>query len=314
MVNRTETETALTIGNFDGVHRGHAKLVQTARKAVGAAGQVVVLSFDPHPLSVLLAQKSTSRVPQRLTSFQQLCELLKQAGADRVVALKPTREFLSQTASDFITSIVQSYQPKAIIEGQDFRFGKHRAGSVDTLHQYGETHGFRTVVVESLRATLDDHSTTVISSSVIRWLLQRGRVRDAARLLGRPYELPGTVVRGDQRGRTIGIPTVNLDHGDLMLPKDGIYAGTAVRDGHTYQAAISVGTKPTFGTSPRVCEAHLLDYEGPLDDYNWPIRVTFHHWLRDQLAYCNVQNLQEQIARDVARTRREVPRSATATT
>ena len=295
--------TAITIGNFDGVHLGHAELVRTARKAVDTAsraGHVVVLSFDPHPLSVLRPQQ----VPPRLTDFKQRRRLLMEAGADRVLALEPTRQFLGQTARDFITSMVRSHQPKVVIEGRDFRFGKARAGTVDTLRELGGQFGFETVVIEPVRATLSDHSSVVVSSSMIRWLIKRGRMDDAAKLLGHAHAIQGIVVRGDQRGRTIGVPTVNIDHGDLLLPADGIYAGTAERAGQRYPAAISVGTKPTFGEHPRLCEAHLLGYDGPLDDYGWEIRVTFDRWLRDQLTYTDVQSLKDQISRDIAQVQR----------
>lgn len=290
--------TAVTIGNFDGVHRGHARLVRMAREAVDTvsqAGRVVVLSFEPHPLSVLRPRQA----PPRLTDFNQRMRLLIEAGADRVVALEPTRQFLGQSAQDFITSMVQSHQPKVVIEGPDFRFGKGRAGTVDTLRQMGASHGFQTIVIDPVNATLSDHSTVVVSSSMIRWLIERGRMRDAARLLGRRYEIRGTVVVGAQQGRSLGIPTANVGQCEQMLPMDGIYAGTARRGEAAYPAAISVGTKPTFGQHPRVCEVHLLDYDGPLDDYGWDIRVSFDHWLRDQLAYADVQSLTSQITRDI---------------
>lgn len=297
--------TAVTIGNFDGVHLGHAGLVRTAREAVDTgtqAGHVVVLSFDPHPLSVLRPQQA----PPRLTNFRQRVQLLIEAGADQVVALTPTRQFLGQTARDFITSLVQSYQPQVLIEGPDFRFGKGREGNIETLADLGRSFGFETVIIDPVRATLLDHTSTIINSSTIRWLIQHGRIGDAGRLLGRSYSIQGTVMKGDQRGRTIGIPTANIDHGDILLPMDGVYAGFAERDGRRFAAAISVGAKPTFGKHARVCEAHLLEYEGQLDDYGWEITLSFERWIRDQLTYSNVQSLTEQIERDIRQVRNEL--------
>lgn len=304
--------TAITIGNFDGVHRGHVELVRAAREAVDTPsqpGHVVVLSFDPHPLSVLRPQQA----PPQLTTFNQRVQLLIQAGADRVLALKPTRAFLNQTAEDFITSMVENHRPVAVIEGPDFHFGKGRSGSVNTLRESGKVYGFKTIVIDPVQAVLSDHSRVIVSSSMTRWLIQRGRVGDAARLLGRSYQITGAVVRGDQRGRTIGIPTANIDHGPLLLPKDGIYAGIAHRNGRTWPAAVSVGTKPTFGSNPRVCEAHLLDYDGPLDDYGWEIQLSFERWIRDQLIYTDIAALKQQIDRDILAVRSIFSQSAPST-
>jgi riboflavin kinase / FMN adenylyltransferase len=326
----------MTIGNFDGVHQGHVRLVNAAREAVGSNGRVVVLSFDPHPISIL----RPNLTPARLTNFSRRRELLLAAGADEVARLTPTTELLSRDAHDFIRWIAESHQPKYIVEGPDFRFGKGRGGSVETLLAAEAEFGYQTIVIDPVEAILCNQSVIRVSSTMVRWLIERGRVEDAARLLGRPYELEGTVVSGDKRGRTIGVPTANLDHGELLLPADGIYAGRAIieRQGgmkaerhegiersdsepssmpsprmpsppvpqslpcETYPAAISVGTKPSFGASPRLCEAHLIGYDGPLDHYGWTLRLEFHHWLRDQLVYRGVHALTDQLHRDLAST------------
>ncbi len=332
--------TAITVGSFDGAHRGHLELVRAARWAVGERGRVVVLSFDPHPLSVLRPEDA----PRRLSSFEQRVEWLKQvssrcsdsrpirpagtaarpyqseglaggrygaletdlsgdglpAGADEVVGLSPTPEVLGQSPEAFLESLAMAYSPAVIVEGRDFRFGRGRAGSPLTLVDLEARYGYRTIIIDPVEATLTDHSVVVVSSSMIRWLVGRGRVRDAAALLGRPYERVGEVVAGDRRGREIGVPTANLDHCDRLLPADGVYGGVAVRpDGRSFPAAISVGVKPTFGDHPRVCEAHLIGYEGPLDDYGWKIRVRFGRWLRDQIAYRQIDQLTDQIRRDL---------------
>lgn len=305
--------TGITIGNFDGVHRGHAALVRATRSAVGADGRVVVLSFDPHPISVLRPDST----PPRLTSFERRRRLLIAAGADKVVVLSPTKQLLGQDAGDFIRSIVESESPAYIVEGPDFRFGKGRAGSVETLREYASQFGYRMIIIDPVEATLQNQHVVRVSSTMLRWLLARGRVEDARQLLGRPYDLECPVIEGDKRGRTIGVPTVNLDHGELLLPADGIYAGRAIivderesqrpgskaaRPPETYPAAISVGTKPTFGKHPRVCEAHLIGYDGPLDHYGWMIRLEFHHWLRDQLVYTDLDSLINQLHRDIERS------------
>ncbi|MHC4947314.1 MAG: bifunctional riboflavin kinase/FMN adenylyltransferase [Planctomycetota bacterium] len=299
--------TALTIGNFDGVHSGHATLVAAARAAVGPSGRVVVLSFDPHPV----ARLRPGAAPGRLTRFGRRVERLRAAGADEVVRLEPTDELLATEPRAFIEQVVAAHRPRVLVEGPDFRFGRGRAGSVAMLRDLEGPLGFRLEVIDPVEAEISGQLVVRVSSSMIRWLLDRGRVRDAGRLLGRPVELDGEVVPGDRRGRAIGVPTANLDTGDLHLPADGIYAGRAERpDGTVWPAAISVGTKPTFGDNPRVCEAHLIGYPGPLDDYGWTIRLELADWLRAQLAYRDVDALVEQLHRDIDRCRAADPQAA----
>ena len=305
---------AISIGNFDGVHRGHAALMASARAAVGDSGTVVAMSFDPHPRTVLAASGVAGgiagQVPGRLSIFTQRERLLRAAGADRVCRLEPTLELLGMTPEAFIDAIVMPERPDFIVEGSDFRFGKGRTGSIETLRAIEAERGTpRVIVVDSVAVHLQDQHEAVVSSSVTRWLLAHGRVRDAARLLGRPYELECEVVSGDRRGRDLGVPTVNLAHGDYQLPADGIYAGQAARVGpdtvepEWTPAAISVGVKPTFGASPRCCEAHLIGVDAPLDDYGWTVRLRFTDWLRDQIRYDTVEALVEQLDRDIEQAR-----------
>ncbi len=297
--------TAITIGNFDGVHRGHSALVRAARQAVGD-GRVVAMVFDPHP-SVILRPEA---VPARLSTLEQRTRWLIEAGADLVVGLRPTAAFLDQTPEQFVTQLGKGdheFVPDFIVEGSDFRFGKGRIGTVQTLREMEHKFGFKTIVVPPVEAVLSDQSVVQVSSSMVRRLSERGRVRDAGFLLGRPYELNGTVVRGDQRGRTLAMPTINLGPTDMLLPADGIYAGRANGpQGEGYPAAISIGTKPTFGENPRTCEAHLIGYTGPLDDYGWTTRIEFHDWQRDQVVFADVESLVEQLKRDVERVGRAV--------
>jgi riboflavin kinase/FMN adenylyltransferase len=294
------TGTALSIGNFDGAHAGHVALVRAARDAVGPAGRVVALSFDPHPAAVL----HPDRRPERLSLFSQRARWLETAGADQVVALSPTPRLLAQGPREFLADIMAAHRPSVIVEGPDFRFGRDRQGSVQTLLELAPDLGYQAIIVDAVEASLTDGSVVVISSSTIRWLLRQGRVRDAARLLDRPYELIGQVVPGDRRGRRIGMPTANLDHGGCLLPADGVYAGTARRpDGAVFPAAISVGTKPTFGHHPRVCEAHLIGFDGAMDEYGWTMTLHLVDWLRDQITCPDRESLVEQMRRDVDEAR-----------
>ncbi len=291
---------AITIGNFDGVHVGHVRLINEARKAAGPDGSVTALAFDPHPLTVLRPGATS----QRLSTFDQRRKWLTEAGADEIVQLRPTTELLRLEPAQFLAWVAKEYRPDLIVEGDDFRFGRARAGSAQTLQEHEATHGYRAIIIPAVHATLSDHSVVRASSSMLRWLLANGRVRDAAILLDRPYEIRAQVVPGDRRGRDLGVPTANLDHGDCLLPADGIYCGAANRpDGQRYAAAISVGTKPTFGSNPRLCEAHLIDFAGQVDEYGWIIELQFDDWLRDQLAFEQVDQLTEQLQRDIQRSR-----------
>ena len=287
--------TAITIGNFDGLHLGHRALIDACRIAVGVSGRVIVISFDPHPAAIL----RPDAMPRRLSRFEQRTSVVEHWQNVRVVRLEPALALLRQTPEEYVAALVQSYRPSVIVEGDDFRFGRGRTGSIETLRELGTRYNFDVLTVAPVKVALRDQSVVRASSSLIRWLISNGRVLDATRLLGRPYELWCTVVQGEKRGRALGVPTVNLDHADYQLPADGVYAGIAtVPDGRQFAAAISVGTKPTFGEAARVCEAHLINYHGPLDDYGWTVRLQIHEWLREQYTYPNAEALIEQLHRD----------------
>lgn len=290
---------ALTIGNFDGVHLGHAALIRRARELVGERGRVVAMAFWPHPVSVLRPRQT----PPTLTTFDRRAALLRDLGADEVVRLEPAPDLLNLSPEAFLQRLVAQRNPDWIVEGRDFRFGKARAGDIDTLARLGEDLGFRADIVEPVRFATADQLLAEASSTTARWLIARGRVGDAERLLGRPHEVVGTVVRGARRGRDMGVPTANLS-AQTMLPADGVYAATAtLPTGDTRPAAVSVGTNPTFGAEQRRIEAHILDWSGPEDDYNWTLSISLFAWLRDQIVYTSTEPLIEQIRRDIAQAR-----------
>jgi riboflavin kinase/FMN adenylyltransferase len=304
--------TAITIGNFDGVHAGHAALVRRCREFVGPSGRVVVLAFDPHPQTLLRPDSA----PARIMPFERRSELLKELGADEIERLTPTRELLSLTAEEFVERKVALYAPGAIVEGGDFRFGKGRAGDVGTLAELGRRFAFEAIVVRPVDVALSDHQLVTASSTIIRWLLARGRAADAARVLGRPHEIAGTVIRGDRLGRTIGFPTANLLTEDLV-PADGIYAALAEIPGlGSIPTALSIGTRPTFEGEDRRVEAYVLP-TGPrnetasgswsvlpgLPEYGWTLRLRVVAWIRDQVKFDSIGALVEQIERDCERVR-----------
>ena len=293
---------SLLIGNFDGVHLGHRALVTAARAAVGASGHVKAMALDPHPASVLRPDSE----PPRISTRRQRETWLLEAGCDEVLFVEPTAEFLARTPEAFIDDLVSEHHPDWIVEGTDFRFGRDRVGDLDLLRALGGDRGFEVIEVPEVHVACGEEQIAV-HSRVIRERLIAGECGVAACLLGRAYTLHGTVVTGDRRGRELGMPTANLDHGTMLLPADGIYAGTA-RDpgGCIRRAAISVGTKPTFKETPRVCEVHLVDHVGPVDDYGWTMTVCFEHWLRGQVAFDGVEPLVEQLRLDLEETRRRV--------
>jgi riboflavin kinase/FMN adenylyltransferase len=291
----------LTIGNFDGVHLGHQRLLDAARSVLGDTGRLVAVTFDPPPAVVL---GKAADLP--LVSLQRRRRLLRQAGADEVLVLETDRRLLSLDPEAFLDHLDAALgsSPDWVIEGPDFRFGRRREGTVETLQELGGIRGFKVRVEEELSIPLQDGQVMPARSSAVRQLLKLGRVEDASRLLGAPHVLHGRVVQGDQRGRTIGIPTANLDLDGAFLPGDGVFAGVAVLpDGSRRAAAVSIGTKPTFEETPRVAEVHVLDWEGKLDDYGWWLDAELHRRLRGQYRYDDLSSLQAQIDRDLADVR-----------
>jgi len=293
-----DPQSIITIGNFDGVHIGHAAILQRAAQLARQAGngaRVIAMAFDPHPMSRL----HPGTEPSRLTTFAQRSELLRAVGADEVIKLEPRDDLLSLTPEEFVKTLLLPLNPASIVEGGDFHFGKGRAGTVRVLADLGRAFGFSTQVVPPVETALTDHQIVTASSTMTRWLLTHGRVRDAAIVLGRPFQLRGTVVQGDQRGRTIGFPTANLDT-EQLLPANGVYAGLAhLSDGRTFTGAINIGTRPTFNGHGRRLEVHLLDVSATgLPEYGWPITLDLLAFIRDDVKFDTVEHLKDQIARD----------------
>jgi len=288
----------VSIGNFDGVHRGHRVLLERAgalKAATGAAG-VAVVTFEPHPLTVLRPRSA----PPRLTPPHIKRELLAAAGVDELVVLPPSREILDLTAEQFWHIIRHDARPSHLVEGNSFSFGKGRGGNIDRLRQWTVESDIRLHVLEPVTVALVDMLVVPVSSSVIRWLLEQGRVRDAAICLGRGYALEGPVVKGAGRGRELGIPTANLKCDQQLIPDDGVYAGRCTIEGRTRAAAVSIGTNPTFGDNPRTVEAHLVGFEGDL--YGRTLRLELVDWQRDQWIFPNVHALKVQIDSDIRET------------
>lgn len=289
----------VTIGNFDGVHLGHRHVIARAHglaHSMGAAAlPVVVVTFDPHPMSVV----APDRTPQRLTSLEVRIALLKQSGVDHVYVLAFSAEMSTWTPEQFVQRIiVDQIHAAGVVVGENFRFGHKAAGDGDFLRDAGRRFGF---VVEAVSLEGDG---TPWSSSLVRESLAGGRVEQAAALLGRPHEVSGHVVKGDQRGRELGFPTANIPAPDgLVVPADGVYAGWLSCDGsEPMPAAVSVGSNPTFGGVDRRIESYVLDRDD-LDLYGKNVTVSFVTKIRDQVKFESVGALVGTVREDVAQTR-----------
>ncbi len=277
-------ERAVAIGTFDGVHRGHRAVIEAAR-ATGL--RTCVVTFSPHPRAVLGYEV------RLLTSVERRIELLGELEPDDLLVVDFTPELATKTPEEFVDSVLRPLGAKAVLAGEDFRFGAGRRGDLALLDRLG----FEIVPVPLVEG---------VSSSRIRELLADGRVGEATTLLGRPPELEGPVVPGDQRGGTLGFPTANLAvEPEILVPAYGIYAGAArlldTDDPTEHRTALSIGVNPHYGGVERRIEAFLLDFDGDL--YGRPLRVELWERLRDERSFASEADLVEQIARDVEATR-----------
>jgi riboflavin kinase/FMN adenylyltransferase len=287
--------SAVTVGNFDGVHRGHQALVAAAvEDARAAGGSAVVLTFDPHPSRVL----APDRAPSALMTVAQKAEALQSLGVQRLAVLPFTLELSHESPEEFARlALHQALAARTVVVGFNFRFGRGRAGDLKVLEELGRKLRFR---VHGLPPVL--HDGEPISSTRIREALARGAVEAAAELLGRPFWVDGPVVRGFQRGRTLGAPTANVDPENEALPGAGVYACWArILDNPAPElipAVVNIGRRPTFGGVGTTVEAHLLSFEEDL--YGRRLRLEFVQRLREEQAFPDAEALRDQIRRDIA--------------
>jgi len=292
--------SVVTIGVYDGVHRGHHAVLRLVRELADARGlDAVCVTFDRHPAEVVRPESA----PKLLTTPEQKLELLDATGyLDLCFVLRFDRTRSQESAEDFVREVlVRGARARLVVVGADFHFGRGRGGDVALLQRVGAELGFEVIGV-GLEAA---EGGTVYSSTRIRELLAAGEVGEAALLLGRPHEVRGVVERGDQRGRELGFPTANVAvPARSCLPADGIYAGTLVAGGIERPAAISLGRRPTFyeQADASLLEAHVLDFDGDL--YGQDAAVRFRAHLRGELRFDSVDALVAQIALDVEATRR----------
>ena len=298
--------TVVTVGMYDGVHRGHQQLIGTAVARARALGRpCLLLTFDPHPSEVVRPGSH----PAILTSLDRKAELVAGLGVDEMCVLPFTPEFMRLSPETFThTVLVEHLHAASVVVGENFSYGHRAAGTVTTLAQEGRRFGF-TVEPVPLAGDSSADGEITISSTYVRACVAAGDIVSAARALGRPHRIEGVVVRGDRRGRELGYPTANVESPPFTaIPADGVYAGGLVildpRTGasvNTSPAAISVGTNPTFQGTRRTVEAYLLDFDGDL--YGEHVGVEFVQRLRPMAAFSGVEDLVAQMDRDVARTR-----------
>lgn len=283
----------LTIGNFDGVHIGHQAILQMLReRARQKKGTSIVLTFEPHPLKIIAPEKA----PRLITPFKEKLRLIEGFGIEVLICIKFTREFSKMEASDFVKGIlVDTIGVREVFVGSNYLFGKGRKGSPEFLKSMGEGYGFKVTIVPEIKLAGDGGA---LSSSRIRSLIDRGRVEEASRLLGRHYSIEGAVVEGARRGkRLFNIPTANIHTINELLPKIGAYAVTVELEGKTYHGAANVGYNPTFGGRELGCEVHIFEFDA--DILGRTIRINFVKRIRDEIRFHRAQDLALQIKKDI---------------
>jgi riboflavin kinase/FMN adenylyltransferase len=293
--------TVVTIGAYDGVHLGHLAVIDRVKQLAANEGALsVVLTFDRHPAEIVRPESA----PQLLTSPEQRLELLGATGIDATVVLHFDEAQSKESAESFIERVlIENLAVKVVVVGQDFHFGSHREGNVRLLEDCGRSHDFVVQPVHLVERS--DGVEEPISSTAIRRALAGGDVELAARMLGRPHEVRGIVVMGDQRGRLLGFPTANVEVPNLQcMPADGVYAGWYSRpDGVVQPCAINLGRRPTFyeHADHSLLEAHLLDFDGDL--YGERARVSFGYFLRSERKFDGIESIKTQLAHDIEHAR-----------
>lgn len=302
---RAPAQCAVTIGVYDGVHRGHVAVLRHVRELADERGlRTAVVTFDRHPATIVHPETA----PKLLTTLDHRLELLEATGlVDSVCVLTFDEARRKETAEEFVREIlVDVLRARLVVVGADFHFGYARRGNVELLGRLGAELGFEAIGLELLRVDADPaiEGSNPYSSTLIRGLVAAGNVRAAARLLGRPHEVRGGVEAGDRRGRSLGFPTANIAvPEEVCMPAEGIYAGTFVEGGIERSAAISIGRRPTFyeAQASSLLEAHVLDFDGDL--YGHDVAVRFVARLRGEERFASIDALVAQIRLDVAAVR-----------
>lgn len=280
----------VAIGNFDGVHRGHGGIVSLLVERAGEDdAPAVVVTFDPHPIRLLRPEHA----PPSLTTVEQKAALLGDHGVDFVVVMPTDRELLSLSPQEFFERVIAGeFEARGLVEGPNFRFGKDRAGDIETLRTLCESRGMTLDVAPPIEI-----EGGIVSSSRIRELVAAGEIAEAVELLGHPYGIVGTVSRGAGRGASLGFPTANLDGIETLIPPDGVYGGRAEIEGASYIAAVHIGGNPTFQDARRKFEVHLIGYRGDLYGRELEVQLTMR--VRGSRQFADAEELRMQLLRDI---------------
>ncbi|MET9858878.1 bifunctional riboflavin kinase/FAD synthetase [Streptomyces smyrnaeus] len=297
--------SVVTIGSYDGVHRGHQLIIgRTVERARELGVPAVVVTFDPHPSEVVRPGSH----PPLLAPHHRRAELMGELGVDAVLVLPFTSDFSKLSPADFVVKVlVDKLHARSVVEGPNFRFGHKAAGTVESLAELGETYDYDVVVVDLFERT---ESGEAFSSTMARRLVAEGDVRGASEVLGRPHRVEGVVVPGARRGRELGYPTANVDTlPHTAIPADGVYAGWLNVEGEAMPAALSVGTNPQFEGTERTVEAYAID-RVDLDLYGLHVAVDFLEYIRGQEKFDTLEALKDRMAQDVEEARRSVTAAA----
>jgi riboflavin kinase/FMN adenylyltransferase len=294
ILNKNFEGSVVTIGNFDGVHKGHVAIFKhLKKKSIELGLPSVVVTFEPHPIKVLAPGKA----PDLITTFTQKCDLISAAGIDSLVVVPFTTEFSQTSAEEFVRkTLCDSLGMKHIVIGHDYAFGKDRAGNFLTLQKLGAERGFS---FEDMNPIGDEE--TVFSSSLVRRMVTDGDVSQASRILGRYHSISGTVVHGREIGKTIGFPTANISSHNELIPKDAVYAVMVSVDGQLVKGACNIGLNPTFDGGVHSIEVFLLDFTDQI--YGHDIEIYFVQKLRDVKRFLDVSELINAISSDVEKVR-----------
>ena len=284
----------VTIGNFDGVHRGHQEILRGVRELAARTHQVsAVLTFFPHPVRVL----RPAEAPSLLMTLEQRLAAIEAIGIDAVLVLRFDTELAKVAPDDFVRRFLwETMRARAVLVGADFRFGHHQAGDTRLLTDLGERWGIEVRVVPPVI-----EGGVVVSSTAIRKALRNGRVEEARQMLGKPYSLEGEIGPGTGQGRKLVVPTLNLATPQETLPQAGVYATEAVIHGRTYRAATNVGVRPTFDGERLAIESHLFDFSDTLTSGKMEVR--FWARLRDERKFSGPEALREQVLRDIEKAK-----------
>lgn len=293
--NRSYSNPVLTIGNYDGVHLGHQKILSMVlQKAQEIKGTSMVMTFDPHPVKVLAPERDI----KLLTTSEEKAKLIKAMGIDVLLFINFNKEFANMLPDDFInTVLVEKFQVREIIVGTNYAFGRHKKGTIELLRRRGEKYGFEVKAVRQVMV----HGN-VVSSSAIRSLLLKGAVYEASKYLGRAYSIEGSVIKGKGRGQSLlNIPTANITTPVEIAPKEGVYAVKVGLKGKIYDGVANIGKNPTFGNQEVSYEVHLFNFSGNLLGQN--LRVCFIDRIRGERTFPDIASLEKQIKQDMESAR-----------